>query len=281
MKIVILGGTGLIGTAIQKSLSKEHQVACFNRDAFKSVEHLTLLIEGSDVVIQLSGSVISKRWSQKVIRDMWQSRVDTNQMLSRAVQLLNIKPRVICSSGISFYAESSCDNPKTEDDPKGNGYLTELNIAIESAAISITEDVIILRFGVVLSREGGALQKLYWPYFFGAGGPIMTGDQCFSWIHIKDLVKAIEFLINDPKSRGIYNVTSPEPVPQKVFGRALARALKRPFLLPVWEWQLKILLGKGSQVLTLSASVIPKRLTQYGFIFDYPSVDSAMKELIG
>ena len=281
MKIVILGGTGLIGTALQKSLSNEHQVACFNRYAFKSVEYLTSLIEGSDLVIQLSGSVISKRWSQKVISDMWQSRVDTNQMLSRAVQLLNIKPRVICSSGISFYAESSCDNPKTEDDPKGNGYLTELNIAIESAAKSISDEVIILRFGVVLSREGGALQKLYWPYFFGAGGPIMTGDQCFSWIHIKDLVKAIEFLINDPKSRGIYNVTSPEPVPQKVFGRALAKALKRPFLLPVWEWQLKILLGKGSQVLTLSASVIPKRLTQYGFIFDYPSVDSAMKELIG
>ena len=281
MKIVILGGTGLIGTALQKSLSNEHQVACFNRYAFKSVEYLTSLIEGSDLVIQLSGSVISKRWSQKVIRDMWQSRVDTNQMLSRAIQFLSIKPRVICSSGISFYAESSCDNPKTEDDPKGNGYLTELNIAIESAAISITEDVIILRFGVVLSREGGALQKLYWPYFFGAGGPIMTGDQCFSWIHIKDLVKAIEFLINDPKSRGIYNITSPEPVPQKVFGRALARVLKRPFLLPVWEWQLKILLGKGSEVLTLSASVIPKRLTQAGFIFDYPSIDSAMKELIG
>ena len=226
MKIIILGGTGLIGTALHKSLSNKHQVACFNRDAFKSIDHLVSIIDGSDFVIQLSGSVISKRWTQKVISDMWQSRVDTNQMLSRAVQLLIIKPRVICSSGISFYAESSCENPKTEDDPKGDGYLTELNIAIEGAAKSISDDVIILRFGVVLSRDGGALQKLYWPYFFGVGGPIMTGEQCFSWIHIKDLVKAIEFLINDSKSRGVYNITSPEPVPQKVFGRALARALK-------------------------------------------------------
>ena len=281
MKIIILGGTGLIGKALHKSLSNKHQVACFNRDAFKSIDHLVSIIDGSDFVIQLSGSVISKRWTQKVISDMWQSRVDTNQMLSRAIHLLSSKPRVICSSGISFYAESSCDNPKTEDDPKGDGYLTELNIAIESAAKSISDEVIILRFGVVLSRDGGALQKLYWPYFFGAGGPIMTGNQCFSWIHIKDLVKAIEFLINDPKSRGIYNVTSPEPVPQKVFGRALARVLKRPFLLPVWEWQLKILLGKGSEVLTLSTSVIPKRLTDDGFVFNYPSIDSAMKELIG
>ena len=281
MKIVILGGTGLIGKALQKSLSKEHLVHCFNREAFQSVKHLASLVEGSDLVIQLSGSTISKRWSNKIVKEMWQSRVDTNQMLSEVVQSLSTKPRVICASGISFYAESSCNDPKTEEDPKGDGYLTNLNIAIEDAAKSISDDVIILRFGVVLSRQGGALQKLYWPYYFGVGGPIMSGNQCFSWIHIKDLVKAIHFLIDSPESKGVYNVTSPEPVPQKIFGKALAKALKRPFLIPVWEWQLKILLGKGSEVLTLSASVTPKRLLDDGFVFDYPSVDSAMKELIG
>ena len=281
MKIVILGGTGLIGKALQKSFSNEHQVDCFNREAFQSDEHLASLVEGSDLVIQLSGSTISKRWSNKIVKEMWQSRVDTNQMLSEVVQSLSTKPRVICASGISFYAESSCNEPKTEEDPKGDVYLTNLNISIEDAAKSISDDVIILRFGVVLSRQGGALQKLYWPYYFGVGGPIMSGDQCFSWIHIKDLVKAIHFLIDSPESKGVYNVTSPEPVPQKIFGKALAKALKRPFLIPVWEWQLKILLGKGSEVLTLSASVIPKRLLDDGFVFDYPSVDSAMKELIG
>jgi uncharacterized protein (TIGR01777 family) len=188
---------------------------------------------------------------------------------------------VICSSGISFYAESDCNNPKTEDDIQGEGYLTDLNIAVESAAKSISDDVTILRFGVVLSRKGGALAKLYWPYYFGVGGPIMSGNQCFSWIHIDDLVKAFHYLINDPHSKGIYNITSPEPVPQKVFGRALAKSLKRPFFIPVWEWQLKILLGKGSQVLTLSASVIPMRLIQAGFVFDYPDIDTAMRDLIG
>ena len=211
---------------------------------------------------------------------MWQSRVDTNKMLSEAVKFMSSKPRVICASGISFYAESSCDEPKTEEDPQGDGYLTNLNIAIEDSARSISDDVIILRFGVVLSREGGALQKLFWPYYFGVGGPIMSGNQCFSWIHIKDLVRSIHFLIGSPESKGVYNVTSPEPVPQKIFGKALAKALRRPFLIPVWEWQLKILLGKGSQVLTLSASVIPKKLLDEGFVFDFPSVDSAMKELI-
>ena len=280
MKIVILGGTGLIGNALQKSFSNDHQVDCFNRDAFQSAEHLVSIIEGSDLVIQLSGSTISKRWSKKIINEMWQSRVDTNQMLSEAVKSMNSKPKVICASGISFYAESSCDEPKSEEDPQGDGYLTNLNIAIEDAARSISDDVIILRFGVVLSREGGALQKLFWPYYFGVGGPILSGNQCFSWIHIKDLVRSIHFLIGSPESKGVYNVTSPEPVPQKIFGKALAKALRRPFLIPVWEWQLKILLGKGSQVLTLSASVIPKKLLDEGFVFDFPSVDSAMKELI-
>ena len=280
MKIVILGGTGLIGNALQKSFSIDYQVDCFNRDAFQSVEHLVSIIKGSDLVIQLSGSTISKRWSQKIINEMWQSRVDTNKMLSEAVKFMSSKPRVICASGISFYAESNCDEPKTEKDPQGDGYLTSLNIAIEDAARSISDEVIILRFGVVLSREGGALQKLFWPYYFGVGGPILSGNQCFSWIHIKDLVRSIHFLIGSPESKGVYNVTSPEPVPQKIFGKALAKALRRPFLIPVWEWQLKILLGKGSQVLTLSASVIPKKLLDEGFVFDFPSVDSAMKELI-
>ena len=211
---------------------------------------------------------------------MWQSRVNTNQMLSDAIKLITKTPRVICSSGISFYAESDCNNPKTEDDIQGEGYLTDLNIAVESAAKSISDDVTILRFGVVLSRKGGALAKLYWPYYFGVGGPIMSGNQCFSWIHIDDLVKAFHYLINDPQSKGIYNITSPEPIPQKVFGRALAKSLKRPFFIPVWEWQLKILLGKGSQVLTLSASVIPMRLIQAGFVFDYPDIDTAMLSLI-
>ncbi|MDC0075139.1 TIGR01777 family oxidoreductase [Candidatus Thioglobus sp.] len=280
MKIVILGGTGLIGNALQKSFSSDYQVDCFNRDAFQSVEHLISLIEGSDIVIQLSGSTISKRWSNKIVKEMWQSRVDTNLMLSEAIHSISAKPRVICASGISFYAESSCDEPKTEKDPQGDDYLTSLNIAIEDAARSISDEVIILRFGVVLSREGGALQKLFWPYYFGVGGPILSGNQCFSWIHIKDLVRSIHFLIGNPESKGVYNVTSPEPVPQKIFGKALAKALRRPFLIPVWEWQLKILLGKGSQVLTLSASVIPKKLLDEGFVFDFPSVDSAMKELI-
>ena len=93
-------------------------------------------------------------------------------------------------------------------------------------------------------------------------------------------MRSVNFVINDPDAKGIYNVTSPEPIPQKVFGKALASSLKRPFFVPLWEWQLKLLFGSGSQILTESISVIPKKLLQEGFIFDYPDISSAMDDLI-
>jgi uncharacterized protein (TIGR01777 family) len=279
MKIVILGGSGLIGKALAKNLSAAHDVQCLNRSAFKSVDVLFSLLNDCDLIIQLSGSTIAKRWTKKHLKEVWESRVDTTQMLSKAISMMNTEPRVMCASGVSFYPESDCSNPYSENDSKGEGYLTELSVAWESAAKSISKDTLILRFGVVLSRSGGAFMKLYWPYFFGLGGPIASGNQCFSWIHIKDLVKSVDFIINNPKAKGVYNITAPEPIPQKVFGSALANSLKRPFFIPLWEWQLKLLFGSGSQILTESISVIPKKLLEEGFIFDYPDIKSAMDDL--
>jgi uncharacterized protein (TIGR01777 family) len=239
-----------------------------------------LSLKGSDLVIQLSGSSIAKRWTKRHLREVWESRVDTTQMLSKAISIMTTKPRFVCASGVSFYPESNCSNPHSESDERGESYLAELSLAWESAAKSISEDTIILRFGVVLSRNGGAFMKLYWPYFFGLGGPIVSGNQCFSWIHIKDLVRSVNFIINNPKAKGVFNITAPEPAPQKVFGKTLASSLKRPFFVPLWEWQLKLLFGSGSQILTESISVIPKKLLQEGFIFDYPDIESAMDDLI-
>ena len=279
MKIVILGGSGLIGKALAKNLSAAHDVQCLNRSAFKSVDVLFSLLNDCDLIIQLSGSTIAKRWTKKHLKEVWESRVDTTQMLSKAISMMNTEPRVMCASGVSFYPESDCSNPYSENDSKGEGYLTELSVAWESAAKSISKDTLILRFGVVLSRSGGAFMKLYWPYFFGLGGPIASGNQCFSWIHIKDLVRAVNFILNNPQAKGVYNITAPEPIPQKVLGKALASALKRPFLVPLWEWQLKLLFGSGSQILTESISVIPKKILEEGFIFDYPDIKSAMDDL--
>ena len=281
MKIVILGGTGLIGSSLKEDLLSDHEVVCFGREAFHSPNKLLSHLKGSDLVIQLSGSTIAKRWTKKHLKEVWESRVDANNMLAKAIKLLTKKPRVICASGVGYYPESNCENPLQEtDNEPGNDYMAKLSIAWEDAAKSISTDVIILRFGVVLSRKGGALKKLYLPYFLGFGGPIKDGTSCFSWIHIKDLIKVFNFIMSKPDVSGIYNVTSPTPIQQKYFGRALARALKRPFIVPLFEWQLKLLFGSGSRVLTQSVSVFPRRLIDEGFEFDFPEIESAMSDLI-
>ena len=281
MKIVILGGTGLIGSSLKEDLLSNHEVEWFGREAFYSPNKLLSHLKGSDLVIQLSGSTIAKRWTKQHLKEVWESRVDANNMLAKAIKLLTKKPRVICASGVGYYPESNCDNPlKETDNEPGNDYMAKLSIAWEDAAKSISTDVIILRFGVVLSRKGGALKKLYLPYFLGLGGPIKDGTSCFSWIHIKDLIKVFNFIISNPDVSGIYNVTSPTPIQQKYFGRALARALKRPFIVPLFEWQLKLLFGSGSRVLTQSVSVFPRRLIDEGFEFDFPEIESAMSDLI-
>jgi len=281
MKIVILGGTGLIGSSLKEDLLSNHEVECFGREAFHSPNKLLSHLKGSDLVIQLSGSTIAKRWTKKQLKEIWKSRVDANNMLAKAIKLLTKKPRVICASGVGYYPESNCENPLQEtDNEPGNDYMAKLSIAWEDAAKSISSDVIILRFGVVLSRKGGALKKLYLPYFLGLGGPIKDGTSCFSWIHIKDLIKVFNFIMSKPDVSGIYNVTSPTPIQQKYFGRALAKALKRPFIVPLFEWQLKLLFGSGSRVLTQSVSVFPRRLIDEGFEFDFPEIESAMSDLI-
>ena len=281
MKIVVLGGTGLIGRALKQNLSSDHMIQCIGRKAFHSVNKLLSYIEGSDLVIQLSGSTIAKRWTKKHLKEVWESRVDTNFMLAEAFTLMTDKPRVICASGVGFYPEANCDNPFQEsDNESGNDYLAKLSIAWEDAAKLISSDVIIFRFGVVLSRKGGALKKLYLPYFFGFGGPIKNGKQSFSWIHINDLIKVFVFIISKPNKTGIYNVTSPKPIQQKYFGKALANTLKRPFIVPLFEWQLKLLFGDGSRILTQSVSVFPGRLIDEGFEFNYPEIEDAITDLI-
>ena len=280
MKIVILGGTGLIGEALKENFNLNHEVECKGREAFISFETLLTAVQNSDLVIQLSGANISKRWSSSYKKEIWSSRVDATKLLARVIHSLPYKPKIICASAVGFYPESDCEHPLNEtDNSPGSDFLAKLSVAWEEAAKSISSDAIIFRFGVVLSRKGGALKQMYLPYLLGFGGPIKGGNHCFSWVHMKDLIKAFEFILNHPDASGVYNLTSPQPIQQKYFGKALAKALKRPFLVPLFEWQLKLLFGKGSKVITQSVSVIPKFLIDEGFVFDFPDIESALLDL--
>ena len=281
MKIVILGGTGLIGKALKEDFELNHVVDCKGREAFVSFETLLTAVQNSDLVIQLSGANISKRWSSSYKKEIWSSRVDATNLLASVINSLPDKPKIICASAVGFYPESDCEHPLNEtDNIPGSDFLADLSVAWEAAAKSISRDAIIFRFGVVLSRKGGALKQMYLPYLLGFGGPIKGGNHCFSWVHMKDLIKAFRFILNHPDASGIYNLTSPQPIQQKYFGKVLAKALKRPFLVPLFEWQLKLLFGKGSKVITQSVSVVPKFLLDEGFVFDFPDIESALLDLI-
>jgi len=281
MKIVILGGTGLIGEALKENFILNHEVECMGREVFISFETLLSAVRDCDLVIQLSGANISKRWSSSYKKEIWSSRVDATNLLSGVIHSLPNKPKIICASAVGFYPESDCKHPLNEtNNSPGSDFLARLSVAWEAAARSISKDAIIFRFGVVLSKKGGALKQMYLPYLLGFGGPIKGGNHCFSWVHINDLIKAFEFILNHTDARGIYNLTSPQPIKQKYFGKVLAKALKRPFIVPLFEWQLKLLFGKGSRVLTQSLSVVPKFLLDEGFVFDFPDIESALLDLI-
>jgi len=281
MKILILGGTGLIGGALERHLSTDHEVECVGRSAFVSQDVLNKLVQDRDLIIKLSGANIVKRWNSAYKQEIWDSRIVTGKQLKTSLDLLKSKPRIICASAVGFYPESSCDKPFDESyKHPGTGFLSDLVVAWEKHSKNLSKDVLIFRFGVVLSVKGGALIQMLLPFKLGFGGPVAGGKQCFSWIHVDDLLKAFSYAIEHPDLQGVFNLTSPNPVTQGQFGKTLASLLHRPFLLPLFKWQIKLLFGEGSQVLTQGVSVIPTKLLQLGFKFDYAEVRSALKDVI-
>ena len=281
MKILILGGTGLIGSALEQHLSADHQVECVGRSAFVNQDTLNKLVQGRDLIIKLSGANIVKRWNTVYKQEIWDSRVRTSQKLKTSLDLLTIKPRIFCASAVGFYPESSCSQPFDEDyQHSGTGFLPDLVVAWEQQSKTLAENVLIFRFGVVLSVKGGALSQMLLPFKLGFGGPVAGGKQCFSWIHVDDLLKAFSYAIEHPDMQGVFNLTSPNPATQAEFGKNLASLLHRPFLLPLFKWQITLLFGEGSQVLIQSVSVIPTKLLKSGFQFDYAEVGSALKDII-
>jgi uncharacterized protein (TIGR01777 family) len=281
MKILILGGTGLIGGALERHLSADHEVECVGRSAFASQDVLNKLVQDKDLIIKLSGANIVKRWNAAYKQEIWDSRIETSKQLKIALDFLTNKPRIFCASAVGFYPESLCEQPFNEDCKyPGTGFLSYLVVAWEKSSESLAKEVLIFRFGVVLSVKGGALSQMLLPFKLGFGGPVAGGKQCFSWIHVGDLVKAFSYAIEHPEMQGVFNLTSPNPVTQAQFGKTLASLLHRPFLLPLFKWQIKLLFGEGSQVLTQGASVVPKKLLKLGFQFDYAESRLALKDII-
>lgn len=284
MYISILGGTGLVGNALEQHLGTQHEVKTFGRAVFATQQKLQSAIADADLIIQLAGANIGERWNKDYKQTIWDSRIESTKMLGAALQSIDKQPRIICASAIGYYPQAKdCTRHYTEADTEsGDDFLAELSVAWEAEAKKLTspENLVITRFGVVLSPKGGALAKMLPPFKLGLGGPVAGGKQCFSWIDIEDLCRAIGFIIEQPELRGTFNLTAPHPLPQKQFATTLGETLKRPTILPLPLWQLKLMFGEGAQVLTHSASVYPQRLLDLGFEFAFPDAESSLQHLL-
>lgn len=284
MKIAIAGASGMVGKALTKSLTgKGHTVIALKRGGSADqvfVDVTPEYLEGFDAVINLAGeNIAAKRWSDEQKKLIVDSRVSTTSFLANALSRTKGNPKVfINASAIGIYGNRGSES-LTEESSPGAGFLASTCKKWEEAAKPAKRDglrVVIARLGVVLSKEGGALNKMLLPFQLGAGGVLGSGRQYMSWIEINDLVKAFEFLLEN-NVEGVVNMTSPNPATNAEFTSAMAKVLSRPAILPAPAFGLKLILGEMAQEMLLDGSlVLPAKLEKAGFKFDYANLEKAL-----
>ena len=269
--LAITGANGFVGKHLQDTFS---YVVVLHRD--DSVATLLDKLKGVDVVINLAGAPIVKRWSESYKKVLFESRVGTTRKLVEAVNQSEVK-YFISTSAIGIYPNNkACDEYTTE---YADDFLAKLCKDWEGEALKCTKPTAIVRFGVVLGKDGGALKKMLLPFRLGLGGVIGDGKMMTSWIHISDLLKMYQFLIAH-KLEGVYNAVSPHPVTNSTFTKALGKTLNRPTLMSLPIFILKAMYGEASCVLTDSKEVYPKKIEALGFSFEYDTIDDALVEIL-
>jgi uncharacterized protein len=298
MNFLIAGGTGLIGDALIKSLTqKGHAIYCLTRstdrensvhlfyvtwdDALKNSS--AVIPEPIDIVINLAGeSLNSGRWTSERKKRIVKSRIDSTDRLLSIIRGLPNKPKLwLNASAIGIYGTSLSKN-FTEESGPANDFLADTVKQWEAHAThanGLNIRTVFCRFGLVLSREGGAFPKLLLPYKLFAGGNLGSGKQWVSWIHIQDVVGAMEFIINNHSISGPVNFTAPAPVKMSVLGKAIGKQAGRPHWLPVPAPLLKFVLGEMSVLVAEGQYAYPAILTRHGYSFTYETIDSAIASL--
>jgi len=299
MKILITGGTGLVGSALSKALQgKGHDVAILTRTPdrksdfklfFWDPDHDEIdedAFEDLDCIIHLAGANISeKRWTNKYRQEIYSSRVESAQFLYRKIKELKVPLKsFISSSAIGWYGALTNDEIYTEQDPCAKDFLGQLSKQWELAAEQFTDlgcVVSKVRTGIVLSPEGGALPKMTKPIIWGQGAPLGSGRQYMPWIHVDDLCAIYIHLVEGVLPAGVYNGVAPEFVTNEDLTRLLAQALEKPLWMPnIPSWALYMLFGKMSSILLNGSRVSADKLCQSGFKFKYPNIQSAVASII-
>lgn len=283
-KIAITGASGFVGTYLTKRFQKQDfQVIAICRDDLENQEQLTNLIDGCQIVINLAGATILAPWNEEYKKELYNSRIDTTKALVNAFKKATKKPNLfISTSAVGIYNDDKKYNESTTK--YADSFLGKLCQDWEAEALKAKDLKIrtaIFRFGVVLGKDGGALEQMITPFKFGLGGNIGDGSQFFSYIHIRDLGRAYNFIIDNENLDGAFNLTAPITTTNKGLTQTLAKVLNRPTLLPLPKFAVNLLYGEGASVLTGGQNAVPKRLTEDGFDFKYKTIEQAINNLVG
>jgi uncharacterized protein (TIGR01777 family) len=304
MRVLLTGATGLIGLAVADALrGRGDQVVALSRDQQRGQQVLGEAVEvhawphpndepppeaalrGADAVIHLLGEPVAQRWTEESKRRIRESRVNATRSLVAGLRSLaeTDRPRVLVSQSATGYYGPRGDEIVDEHASAGSDFLAELVVAWEREALAASSlmRVALTRTGVVISPSGGALAKML-PFFrLGIGGPVAGGHQFVPWVHLDDVVGVLLLCVDDERAAGPLNLTAPNPVDNAEFSRALGRALKRPAVLPVPGFAIRLLYGEMAQIVTTGQRAVPGRLQELGYAFRQPQIGPALRAALG
>lgn len=284
MVIAISGSSGFIGKHLTDFFASQGATVVALRHAYfnnKTNDKLRNCLYGCNVVINLAGVPLNRRWTDAAKRSIRQSRIDTTRRLVSLINAMPSKPALfISASAVGIYPSDGIYSENSLEE--GNNFLAEVCHDWEEEAQKLSPDVrlAITRFGVVLGADGGALPKMLLPFRLFVGGKIASGKQGFSWIHIDDLVQAMHFLVGHTELSGVFNFVSPQPIRNENFAQAAAQALHRPAWLPVPAFVLRLLYGQGDILLTEGQQAYPSHLLSAGYVFRYSDIRVALQSLV-
>ena len=294
-KVVIFGGLGFLGSRLVNVLKEDYKIILASRNASMlsninnvetvqfsyEVESFVRIIKGSDIVVNFSGaSIAGRRWNDEYKKIMYDSRIKTTSLISEAIRKCEKKPHTFVSTSATGIYGNRGDEFLYEESITGNDYLANLCKDWETETFKSDVRTVCIRVGVVLDKEEGGFKKMAQPFKLFVGGTLGNGKQYLPWVHVNDIVNIYKEAIVNKTLSGIVNGTAPNPVTNKEFSKTLGKVLNRPSIFSVPKFALRIIVGEFAEFLTASQRVIPKKLIDEGFRFEFKEISKALENII-